>query len=249
MSDRNHSLGGLAHQPDNAHELAMASDFQLPHNQQIRRPRQKRSQERFEAILDAAERMLNDRDPAEVSIYTVAEEAGMSPPSIYHFFPDSHHVFVALAERYFEMFESGRVGSIEGARIERWQDWVDARYGVSRRFYNENNAARKVILGAGSSWAIRSRDLDLDHRLAAGSVAEMNRFFIVPQIPGLIERVTETIVMNDALWALANHRYGSIPDEADEYAARARIAHMRTYLPEYLPIREGPVESGDSDAG
>ncbi len=211
---------------------------------QIRRPRQQRSRERFEAILDAAERVLKERDPHEVSIYTVAEEAGMSPPSIYHFFPDGNHVFTALAERYFNMFLAG-LDTIEGHEFETWQDLVEFRYGLSRRFYNDNNAARKVILGSAATWAIRSRDLDINRRLARGSIYELNRFFHLPEFPGLADRITETIIMNDALWAMYSHRFGHLPEEEEVYARRARFTHMRTYLPEYLERREPGERDGD----
>lgn len=204
---------------------------------QIRRPRQQRSRERFEAILDAAERLLQDRDPNDVSIYTIAEEANMSPPSIYHFFPDSNHVFAALAERYFDMFLGG-LDSIEGKRFDDWQTLVEFRYDLSRRFFNDNVAARKILLGAAATWTIRSRDIDTNRLLARGAIVELNRFFILPRVPRLVDRATETIIMNDAIWALYNHRFGYLPDDEEVFARRARLAHMRTYLPEYLAARD-----------
>lgn len=212
---------------------------------QIRRPRQKRSQERFESILDAAERVLHQYSPDEVSVYTVAEEAGMSPPSIYHFFPDGQHIFVALAERYFAMFAEG-LERLPRQTISTWQELVDFRYASSRRFYNANSAARKIILGAGNFWAIRTRDLDLDETLAVRQAKEMQTLFVMPDMPGLVDRMTETIVMNDALWALAVHRHGMIDDESETHARRARIAHMRTYLPELL-VRSPTVAHGSGD--
>lgn len=206
----------------------------------IRRPQQKRSQERFEAILDATERLLESLDADAVSIYTIATEANMSPASIYHFFPDAQGVFGALAERFFMIFARG-MGSVNYRTIKTWQDLMDIRYEGSRSFYNTNAAARKVILGAGSSWAIRSKDLALDHDLAESALAELSTVFVLPRIPGIVDRITETIVMNDALWSLANYRSGRITDEDELHARRARLAHMRTYLPEYLIKRDPPA--------
>jgi AcrR family transcriptional regulator len=204
---------------------------------QIRRPRQRRSQERVEAILDAAERLLSESEPGDISIYTLAEEAGMPPPSIYHFFPDSQHVFGALAERYFDKV-SRNLGPIPD-ELRTWQDVMEYRFAGTRHFYNGNIAARKVILGSGNSWSIRARDFELVQDMARGGVAEIAHYFILPVIPGMIDRMTETIAMNDGIWAIHNHRYGYLPDEQEEYARRARIAHMRTYLPEYL-VRRHP---------
>lgn len=209
-----------------------------PKPPQIRRPRQKRSQERFEAILDAAERVLDHHEPDKISIYTIADEAAMSPPSIYHFFPDSQHIFIALAERYFAAFTSGAFGDYESKLYTNWQEWIDLRYAASRDYFNRNTAARKILLGgAASSWTIHSRDFDINEQVAIRSLKAMSHAFFVPEIPGLVDRMVETIVINDALWALANYKHGFITDEAAEYSRRARVAHMRTYLPEYLPLR------------
>lgn len=204
---------------------------------QIRRPRQQRSRERFEAILDAAERLLQDRDPHDVSIYTIAQEADMPPPSIYHFFPDGNHVFMALAERYFNMFLGG-LESIEGKQFDDWQALVEFRYALSRDLFNNNVAARKILLGAAATWAIRTRDIDTNRQLARGAIVELNRFFILPKVPELVDRITETIIMNDAIWALYDHRFGHLPDDQEIFARRARLGHMRTYLPEYLTARD-----------
>jgi len=204
---------------------------------QIRRPRQQRSRERFEAILDAAERLLQDRDPHDVSIYTIAEEADMPPPSIYHFFPDGNHVFMALAERYFKLFLGG-LESIEGKQFDDWQALVEFRYALSRDLFNNNVAARKILLGAAATWAIRTRDIDTNRQLARGAIVELNRFFILPKVPELVDRITETIIMNDAIWALYDHRFGHLPDDQEIFARRARLGHMRTYLPEYLTARD-----------
>lgn len=201
-----------------------------------RQPRQKRGQVRVDAILDATERLLDRLDPREISIYTVAEEAGLPPASVYHFFADAEHIFTALAERFFAVFEG--IPKASGAeKFESWQALWNAGFEASRSFFNANKAARKIIFGAGSSWLIRAKDIELDRRIAERVVTEMADLFVLPQMPGLIDRVIETIVINDALWSLSNHMHGYITDEADEYAKRARVAHARTYLPEFLELR------------
>jgi len=166
----------------------------------------------------------------------------MSPASIYHFFPDSQHIFAALAERYFEDFVSGAVDEVDGPACATWQDWIEARYLAARRYFNRNHVARKVLLGAATSSTIQAREHELNAQLARAGLSAMNRLFVVPAISDLADRLAETLVMNDALWTLAIHRHGSITDEADEYARRARLAHMRTYLPEFLPKRS-PAEA------
>lgn len=217
----------------------MSQEVTAPQTPQIRRPRQKRSQERFERILDVAEELLEELEPGNISIYTLAEKADMSPPSIYHFFPDSQHVFGALAERYFQKF-SHDLDPVPVDLRQSWQDLIEFRFAATRRFYNEHIAARKVILGSGSSWSIRTRDFELVEELARAGVAEIAHNFILPFTPGIVDRMMETIALNDGLWTNFNHRFGHLPDDMEVYARRARIAHMRTYLPEYLEVRMDP---------
>ncbi len=88
---------------------------------EIRRPAQKRSRARFEAILDGAERLLDTLPPSAISIHAIAAEVGISPPSIYHFFPEPHLVFSALAERYLKRFEEGVLTEVPDD-IESWQE-------------------------------------------------------------------------------------------------------------------------------
>lgn len=202
----------------------------------IRRPRQKRSQQRFEAILDSADRLLETLEPAQISIYTLAEEAGLSAPSIYHFFPDAGQVFVALAERYTREFVALLDQPLPPG-ITSWQQYVAARYRIGRDHYNAHGAARRLLLGSGLSAAIRARDLETDRVLAERSMAEINRLFDITPSADLIERLTELVVINDAIWTLSVHRHGVITDAYEEQARRAREAYCRTFLPEYLPLR------------
>ncbi|WP_421854341.1 TetR/AcrR family transcriptional regulator [Novosphingobium sp.] len=204
--------------------------------ERVRLPRQKRSQQRFEAILDSADRLLETLEPAQISIYTLAEEAGLSAPSIYHFFPDAGQIFVALAERYTREFVALLDKPLPPG-IQSWQDYMSARYAHGRDHYNAHAAARRLLLGSGLSATIRARDLENDRVLAERSMAELSQLFEIAPSAELIERFTELLVINDAIWTLSVHRHGTITDAYEEQARRAREAYARTFLPECLPLR------------
>lgn len=203
----------------------------------FRRPRQARSRQRFEAILDAAASLLELQEPDEISIYTLADATGISPPSIYHFFPDASHVFQALAERYYDRFVEV-FDHPPAAEFETWQDLQALRFEEGRDYYNANTAARRLLLGSGMSAMIRARDLEIDRQIAERSGEELRRYFVIPDLPDLVQRLTEQLVVSDALWTLSVHRHGLITDEIYEQSRRAREAFGRTFLPEYLPLRE-----------
>lgn len=206
--------------------------------QLIRKPRQKRSRQRFEAILDAAAALLERLEPDEISIYTLAEEAGISPPSIYHFFADSGQVFIALSERIHTRFVAAFDEPPPG-EFHTWQELMSLRFREGRDYYNSHAAARRLLLGSGLSAAIRARDLESDRQVALRSLAELQNYFVFPDLPELVERFTELLVINDAVWALSVHRHDSITDACEEQARRAREAYSRTFLPEYLAMRQG----------
>jgi len=71
-----------------------------------RPPIQRRSTERVERILAAAQRVL-DREGAEaLSTVRVAEEAGASIGSLYHWYPDKEAIAEAIALRYWDELAS-----------------------------------------------------------------------------------------------------------------------------------------------
>lgn len=66
----------------------------------VRSPKQARSQQRVDLILSAARRIIADRGSANLSIADVAAEAGITPGSIYQYFPNRSAVIAELAGRY-----------------------------------------------------------------------------------------------------------------------------------------------------
>ncbi len=71
-----------------------------------RAPVQKRGQQRVEAILDAAEAVFSEMGVDAASTNAIAERAGASVGSLYHFFPNKDAILEALAERYAQSMTS-----------------------------------------------------------------------------------------------------------------------------------------------
>ena len=65
-----------------------------------RAPVQKRGQQRVEAILDAAEAVFGEMGVDAATTNAIAERAGASVGSLYHFFPNKDAILQALAERF-----------------------------------------------------------------------------------------------------------------------------------------------------
>jgi AcrR family transcriptional regulator len=209
---------------------------------QIRRPTQERGRQKFESILDAADRLLVNRDPADISIYDLAAELKTSPPSIYHFFPDISLVFVGLAERYIQEMEQMPLGADKP--VAGWQELFDIPFERVRVMYESRSPVRKILLGPGLSYEILNRDLATSVVNAGRLLELMADNFETPNIPDLLDRLVEMIRINDAMWMLSFYRHGSITDEGAELARRARTAYLRTVLPEHLPRRARTKQAG-----
>jgi AcrR family transcriptional regulator len=66
----------------------------------LRRPRQRRGEQRVEAILDAAAFLIAEHGADGLTVQALADRARTSKGSLYHFFPDLPSVLCALAERH-----------------------------------------------------------------------------------------------------------------------------------------------------
>jgi AcrR family transcriptional regulator len=64
-----------------------------------RKPQQDRSRKTYERLLDVTGQLLEEVGVDRVSTNLVAERAGVSPPTVYHYFADKYALFRALGER------------------------------------------------------------------------------------------------------------------------------------------------------
>lgn len=202
---------------------------------EIRRPTQERGRQRYEDILNMVEVLLQDHDPSEVGIYNISTGLNISPQSVYHFFPEVSLVFVALAERYLASFRA--VETAELGRFDLWQELLQAQHAGMLGVFATNPAVRKVLLGVGYSSEIRRLDQENNRILAQHLLDGFRRHFILTETPDLHERFVEMCAINDAIWSLYLLREGVISAKAEHIAHRARIAYLRTVLPEYLTPR------------
>jgi AcrR family transcriptional regulator len=65
-----------------------------------REPKQQRSQQTVEAVLEAVRRVLKRHGAGAVTTNRIAEAAGVSIGSLYQYFPDKQAIFTALHDRH-----------------------------------------------------------------------------------------------------------------------------------------------------
>jgi AcrR family transcriptional regulator len=116
-----------------------------------RRPRQARAVERFERILDTAERVFSEIGYESATTNLIATQAGTSVGSLYEFFPNKAALAVALAERY-----TSRIGSLYDTLIVDEPN-LDGPALITRvvealdQFYREHPGAVPLLNGRSTS--------------------------------------------------------------------------------------------------
>lgn len=75
---------------------------------EVREPRQKRSMEKKEKILEAAYRLFCEKGYYKTSTPEIALEAQVSIGCLYSYFTDKHMIFLVLYDRYKENFDRVR---------------------------------------------------------------------------------------------------------------------------------------------
>ena len=83
------------------------------------RPVQARSRQTFEAILNAAAKVLAQESLRAFSINAVCENAGLTPPAVYRYFPNKYALLKAVAERLMEAEDEVALGDMAIRAIPR----------------------------------------------------------------------------------------------------------------------------------
>jgi AcrR family transcriptional regulator len=98
---------------------------------------------RREQILEAAELVLVDRDPADVTFEQIAEAAGVSRGLVYNYFGDKPGLLAAVYLRRFEQLDAmlaATLDATDGSPEQRLRTMVE----VYLRFVGENPAAWRL---------------------------------------------------------------------------------------------------------
>ena len=201
----------------------------------FRKPRQARGQEKFDRILRAADDLVVENGADELSLYDVAERAGVAVGSVYHFFPSKHAVLLALVEHYDRKFEEIVNLLEEGVQFNSWQDVLWQQTEQSRRYMNSTPGALIMILGSGQTWATRLRDEEGDRDIAQSMATAIQRHFELPDTPPPDQLLFNAIRILESLWATSYIKTGEVTEEWARETQKALCAYLGLYWPLYLP--------------
>jgi AcrR family transcriptional regulator len=123
------------------------SESQLPSGGMRRKPRQARSQERVNRILDVAEELFASQGYVLTTTNEIAAQAQVAIGSLYQFFPDKSAILKALALRYTEVLHQ-QLTTMEEAEPATLPliDYVDRLIDTTEQFFIQNPGYHAIFM-------------------------------------------------------------------------------------------------------
>ncbi|AKN18748.1 TetR/AcrR family transcriptional regulator [Mycobacterium haemophilum] len=96
-----------------------------------RRPSRTSGDDRQQAILATAERLLKERPLADFSVGDLAKGAGISRPTFYFYFPSKNAVLLSLLDQLSSKAHAALDGEFSGDPTTAWRARIEAFFEVS----------------------------------------------------------------------------------------------------------------------
>lgn len=204
-----------------------------------RKPRAS-SQARIAGILAAARELLAEQGMASLSIYTVAERAGIPPSSVYHFFASVPALLEGLTADVHAAFRASLLEPVEHAALRSWHDLSRLVEQRMLAIYEADAAARQLILAQHGLAEVTQADHQHDLELGRLMHALFDRHFPLPQLPTDIDVFSLAMSLGDRVYARSVQLHSQITPRLAEEGMRVFDAYLGLYLPACLPKRPTP---------
>lgn len=199
------------------------------------------SRARIDAIHAAARELLAEGGAAELSIYAVAERAGIPPSSVYHFFPGVPQLLQSLAAEVHAAFRQALSAPVEHAALTTWHDLAALLEARMVDIYADDAAACQLILVQHGLSEVTQADQQHDRELGQLLRALFDRHFLLPPLPEELDIFALAIELADRVYASSVQQHGEITPRWREEGLRVLLAYLGVYLPAWLGKRATPL--------
>ena len=154
---------------------------------ETRIPRQQRSRERVEAILEAAKSLIIEKGSAGLKIQEIAQQAGVTAGSMYQYFPHKSAILHALAQQYLDQFHALLQSSLK-QKPQTLQECVQALDLLFDKFYQvnlEDPVLRDIWLSISVDKTMRDLDIQSSQRNATLLLETFKHLFAQQHWPQL----------------------------------------------------------------
>lgn len=208
---------------------------EITHQEPLRRlPKQARSRERFNRILDAAAELFAEVGYESVTTDEIAARANTSVGGLYRFFPDKLAIFHALVERYLsqlrELFATLYTEEVTQMPLDAYISQVVDSFD---RFASANPAFRTVFV---QSRLISTDILAMDTAFNKEIAQQLSAFFAAYN-PSLDQSQTEllaivSVEVASALEILSLSRDRNFQQRVLSETKKLLTAYLRQYFPD-----------------
>lgn len=191
-------------------------------------PRQNRSTQRVELILDTTAGLIDELGYGSITPALIARRAGMSGPAIYRYFDDLDAIVLALAARNLERYLDRCRQMLPAA--EQWEDAIAGSVQAYSDFYRNEPGFSWLRLGEPITHNLHSAG-ESNKTMLAREVTELfvERYEVEPRTE-LLGHVEVMVEIGDSLIAKA---FEANPD-GDPFFLTECTTLMVSYLGEYL---------------
>lgn len=198
---------------------------------------QARGRQRRAELLEAATRLLGEREFDEISLHDLASAAGIPTGSAYHFYANSMDAFAALTAQIGVDLAAVLAAPIPAADLASWEDVIRICADRAVAFYAARPDARQLLIGSKAPPEFKRTDRENDLYLGSILRDHIAGTFDLPAMPHAEDIYFHAVEIIDLFYSLSMLHSGEItPAMADE-GVRAAVAYLRTYLPAELPRR------------
>lgn len=195
---------------------------------------QARGRLRRKILLNSVRVLLADNELDKLSLGDVAEHAGVPKGSAYHFFASIYELYAELGRSIADEIREDQMRP-HAPNPASWSAVISAAIERGVQFFNNDPAARQLLLGPKSPPEIKFADRQNDYELARTFEAQVRRHFILPDLPDLTILFFRAVEIADLMFCLSVIEFGTITPAMSEEAKKASIAYLALYLPPFLP--------------
>jgi len=192
-------------------------------------PRQDRSEQRFELILDTTATLIDEVGYGNLTTSLIAKRVGMSGPGIYRYFDGLQAIATALATRNLQRLLDRAAALTSDTSLE-WQQAMHGLVGVYCDMFRSEPGFRWLRLGDAIDRHLID-ETETNRTVVARHMAAhfVERYDVFPR-PDLLQHVEVMVEIADSLVARA---FVSNPD-GDEFYISETSRILTGYLGEYL---------------
>lgn len=197
-------------------------------------PAQKRSSSKVEEILSATEALLLTTPLEDITTKMIADRAGVTRTSMYHFFPSKIDVFDALTERYYTQLQEEIVAFFDpNSRQEYHRAWIGVS-AVYKQFFQKTPAAAVLLLGRKGAKQAIFGDSVSEEKLANNISALMAQHTNLPDVmkgdPPAPDFFQFILRLMTSLFSAGVRKEGLISPKIEQEVRTATIAYIDASL-------------------